>query len=126
GRGLIDGSGRASLDLVEEAAANEDSEDRGRRPTLILLRRLLEAVWLSIDDPVDDLGVDADLAVRVAAEEFCEAADLGCGAERLVLEHARLFREAVAEHAFGDHRGVHRPHRSVVIGAGPKSRRGRR
>src|SRR5436309_1456367 len=117
------GRGHARRLLLAPA---QDAPDTGGGPTLAGLGWLLQAIHDAVLDHLHDRLVYPQAAVHLGAEELGEAAHFGASAKDALFQLIGGLLEPMAPQAVGDHAGVHRPARSVVIRAGAEPRgRGR-
>ncbi len=80
------GHGRRLCAHAHGFTTAQDSPNAGSGPSLVRLRRLLQAVRDPVHDRVDCFGVEPYAAIQITAEELREASDDRAGMEDSAFE----------------------------------------
>src|SRR5690349_18082922 len=84
------------------------------------LRWLLEPIRDAVDEHVNGFAVHRRAAVHISAQKLGKDASDAARAENALLQFGGVCEPAMATQPVGDHPGVHRPYRSVVVRASPE------
>src|SRR5207302_2784769 len=109
-------------DATRLVAPAKDAPDAGGGPALAGLGRLLQTSDAAAIHDIYRCVVHSQAAVLLSSEELGEAADVRAGLQDALLQVIGGLDASVAAQAIGDHSGVHRPARSVVVGPSAEPR----